>query len=122
PGLDVLQSKAEELRQRISKVRGVSQPRVQSLAEQPTVQVEVNLAAAQRYGLNPGDVRRTATTYFSGLLVGQLYEEQKVFDVVVQGMSSTLSTPAAVADLLIDTPTGDQVRLGDVATVRVAPQ
>jgi CzcA family heavy metal efflux pump len=120
--LDVLHSKAEELRRRISKVPGVVQPHVQVLPQEPTVQVEVNLDAAQRYGLNPGDVRRTATTYFSGLLVGQLYEEQKVFDVVVQGMSSTLSTPAAVGDLLIDTPTGDQVRLGDVATVRVVPQ
>jgi Cu/Ag efflux pump CusA len=120
--LDVLHQKAEELRQKISKVSGVVQPRVQPLPVEPTVEVEVNLAAAQRYGLNPGDVRRTATTYFSGLTVGQLYEEQKVFDVVVKGVPTTLSTPAAVADLMIDAPTGDQVRLGDVATVKVVSQ
>ena len=120
--LDVLHQKAEELRQRISKVPGVVQPKVRSQAVEPTVEVEVNLTAAQRYGLNPGDVRRTATTYFSGLTVGQLYEEQKVFDVVVKGVPTTLSTPAAVSDLLIDTPTGEQVRLGDVASVKVVAQ
>ena len=120
--LDVLHARAEELRQRISKVPGIVQPTVEAQAVEPTVEVEVNLEAAQRYGLNPGDVRRTATTYFSGLTVGQLYEQQAVFDVVVKGTPATISTPAAVSDLLIDTPTGDQVRLGDVASVRVVPQ
>jgi Cu/Ag efflux pump CusA len=79
----------------------------------------VNLATAQKYGLNAGDVRRTATTYFSGLTVGQLYEEQAVFDVVVKGTPATISSPAALANLLIDAPSGGQVRLGDVATIRL---
>src|SRR5207249_10885890 len=99
---------------------GVAGPRVRAQTYEPTIDVEVDLAAAQEYGINPGDVRRTATTYFSGLAVGQLYEEQAVYDVVVRGMPSTLATPAAVADLLIDTPSGDQVRLGDCANGRVA--
>jgi Cu/Ag efflux pump CusA len=64
-------------------------------------------------------VRRTATTLFSGLLVGNLYEDQKVFDVVVRGTPAATSTPGSLADALIDTPSGDQVRLGDIATVRV---
>jgi Cu/Ag efflux pump CusA len=92
---------------------------VQTQAEEPTLEVETNLAAAQRYGLNPGDVRRTATTLFSGLLVGNLYEDQKVFDVVVVGKPSLTSTPANLANVLIDAPSGNQVRLGDIATVRV---
>jgi Cu/Ag efflux pump CusA len=119
PDLSVLHDKAQEVRRRISTVQGVVQPKVQTQAEQPTVEVETNLSAAQRYGLNPGDVRRTATTLFSGLLVGNLYEDQKVFDVVVVGTPSITSTPASLADLLIDTPSGEQVRLGDIATVRV---
>jgi Cu/Ag efflux pump CusA len=119
--LSVLHNKAEEVRRRISTVQGVVQPKVQAQPEEATLEVETNLAAAQRYGLNPGDVRRTATTLFSGLLVGSLYEDQKVFDVVVRGAPSMTSTPARVADLLIDTPTGEQVRLGDIASVRVVP-
>jgi Cu/Ag efflux pump CusA len=119
PDLGVLHDKAQEVRRRISTVQGVVQPKVQTQAEQPTLEVETNLTAAQRYGLNPGDVRRTATTLFSGLLVGNLYEDQKVFDVVVVGMPSITSTPARLSDMLIDTPGGDQVRLGDIATVRV---
>jgi Cu/Ag efflux pump CusA len=119
--LEVLRNKAEEIRQRISSVRGVVQPKVQSQAEEPTLEVQVNLDEAQKYGLNPGDVRRTATTFFSGLLVGNLYEEQKVFEVVVRGTPSMQATPASIEALLIDTPTGDQVRLDEIASVRVVP-
>ena len=120
--MDMLQQKAEELQRRIAKVPGVVDPKVQVQARQPTLQVEVNLAAAQKYGLNAGDVRRTATTYFSGLTVGQLYEEQAVFDVVVKGTPATISSPGALTNLLIDTPSGGQVRLGDVATIRLVSE
>ena len=47
--------------------------------------VRVDLAKADRYGIKPGDVRRAATTLLSGLVVGSLFQEQKVFDVVVWG-------------------------------------
>src|ERR1700682_260424 len=55
--LTVLRTKAEEVRQVVSTVLGVAQPKVQAQTEQPTLEVEVNLSAAQRYGLKPGDVR-----------------------------------------------------------------
>src|SRR6185295_306379 len=77
----VLRKKAEEVRQLLSTVEGVAGPKIQDQAEEPTLQVQVNLQAAQKVGLNPGDIRRAATTFYSGLLVGNLYEEQKVFDV-----------------------------------------
>jgi Cu/Ag efflux pump CusA len=53
--------------------------------------------------------------------VGSLFEEQKVFDVVVWGTPGIRQNLSDVRDLLIDTPTGEHVRLGDVADVRVAP-
>src|SRR6185436_5336578 len=49
------------------------------------------------------------------------FEEQKVFDVVVWGTPDTRRSLSNVRDLLIDTPTGEQVRLGDVAEVRIVP-
>ena len=117
--LTVLRTKAEQVRQRISQIDGVVGAKVQSQIEMPTLEVQVNLAAAQRYGLNPGDVRRAATTYYAGLLVGNIYDDQKVVDVIVQGTPKTQAN-TNIADLLVDTPAGTLVRLCDVATVRVA--
>src|SRR4029453_1069977 len=71
--------------------------------------------------IKPGDVRRAATTLLSGLVVGNLFEQQKVFDVVVWGTPRIRTRGTSVRRLLIDTPEGGHVRLGDVASVRIAP-
>ena len=119
--LATLQSTAEQVRSRLTRVAGVEGPEVRSQPVQPTLQVEVDLTAAQRYGLLPGDVRRAASTFFSGTLVGNLYQEQRIFDVVVWGAPQTRRAPTDLADLQIDTSSGGKVRLGDVATVRIVP-
>ena len=47
------------------------------------IQVKVDLAAAQRYGVKPGDVRRIASTYMAGEEVGDIFNTGKAYDVVV---------------------------------------
>jgi Cu/Ag efflux pump CusA len=53
--------------------------------------------------------------------VGNLFEQQKVFEVVVWGAPETRSSLTSIRQLLIDTPDGRHVRLGEVADVRIAP-
>jgi Cu/Ag efflux pump CusA len=117
-----LQKKANDVRAMLARVPGVASPVVRAIPTQPTADIRVNLDAAQRYGLRPGDVRRDATTLTSGLIVGNLYEQSKIFDVVVWGAQSTRSDLTELGNLLIDTPSGRQVALKDVATVAVAPE
>src|SRR5262249_39188515 len=100
---------------------GIAGSRIQLPVQQPILQIEVDLAKAQRAGIKPGDVRRAAATLLSGVQVGNLFEGQKVFDVVVWGTPGTRHSLSSVSDLLIDTPRGEQVRLGDVADVRIVP-
>ena len=118
----ILQSKAEELRQGLSGIAGVTDLQINLPIEEPTLEVEVDLAAAQRHGINPGSVRRAASTMVNGIQVGSLFQEQKVFDVVVWSTPRTRGSLAAVHDLLIDTPFDVPVRLGDVAQARIVPR
>ena len=119
--LDILRAKGEEVRTLIGGIEGVANPHVSALIEEPNVEIEVDLAKAQEAGVKPGDVRRAAATLLSGMEVGNLFEEQKVFEVVVWGAPETRHSVTSVRELLIDTPGGGHVRLGDVADVRVAP-
>ncbi|HEY0804855.1 MAG TPA: efflux RND transporter permease subunit [Pseudonocardiaceae bacterium] len=119
--LGQLRTTANDVRKLVTNVPGIQNPTVRALAEEPTLEVKVNLDTAQRYGIKPGDVRRTAATYFSGLAVGSIYQNQQIFDVVVEGTPTLRNAPVNLADLLIDTPDGGAVRLGDVAAVDVAP-
>jgi Cu/Ag efflux pump CusA len=118
--LDVLRAQGARVRRAISAIDGVAGPHVLLPPEEPTLQVRVDLARAERFGIKPGDVRRAATTLISGLVVGNLFQQQKVFDVVVWGAPKTRGSVSSIRKLLIDTPEGGHVRLGEVADVSIA--
>ena len=101
--------------------RGIAASHIKLPAQQAALEAQVDIAAAQRHGLKPGDVRRASATLMSGIVVGNLYEEQKVFEVVVWSTPETRHSLSSIRDLMIDTPGGGHARLGDVASVRVVP-
>jgi Cu/Ag efflux pump CusA len=115
----VLRVEAEKLRQALTGVNGVADPRVTLPMDEPTFEIEVDLNSAQRFGVKPGDVRRSAAILLSGMHAGSLFEEQKIFDVVVWSTPDTRHSLSDIRNLLIDTPGGGHVRLGEVADVRV---
>ncbi len=117
----VLRTKAREIRHVLSGIHGLVDEHVRLPATEPSLEIEVSLAAAERYGIKPGDVRRAAATLLSGIAVGSLFQEQKVFDVVVWGTPETRGSLTGLRQLLIDTPAGGHVRLGQVADVRIVP-
>ncbi len=123
-GPDQAQLAAETgtIRALLSKVPGVGNAHIVAQPMEPDITLQVDLPKAQRYGLTPGDVRRASATLFAGLPVGSLYEDQKIFDVVVWGIPNARRTPEDVADLLLDVPGHGHVRLGAVAKVRMVPQ
>ncbi|MGD9704174.1 MAG: efflux RND transporter permease subunit [Acidimicrobiia bacterium] len=118
---EVLRDKAAEVREMLGDIDGIVDPQVELLADEPTLQVEVDLAAAEQHEIKPGDVRRAVATLLSGIEVGSLFEDQKVFEVVVWGTPDTRQNLTSVQQLLVDTPSGDQVPLDDVADVSIAP-
>ena len=116
----VLAAEAAKVQQLMGTIDGVVDPRVEGAPTQPTIEIEVDLDKAQQVGITPGDVRRAEATLLQGIQVGSVFEDQKVFDVIVLGTPATRSSVAAVRSLLIDRPGGGHLRLGDVADVRIA--
>ncbi|MGH3764664.1 MAG: efflux RND transporter permease subunit [Pseudonocardiaceae bacterium] len=117
---DVLAAKAQDVRTQLARIDGVAHPHLDRPAQEPTLLLDVSLAAVQQFGLKPGDVRRAAATLLAGTEVGSLYEGQKIFQVVVWGGPDARHSLSSIRDLVIDTPNGGHVRLGDVAEVGVA--
>jgi Cu/Ag efflux pump CusA len=113
---------AGQLRPVIAGISGVHGTQVQLPIEQPTIDVQVNLDAAALADITPGDVRREAGTLLSGLTVGNYFENQQVFDVVVWGNPAVRASMSSIESLLLDTNNGGHVRLGSVAQISIAPQ
>ncbi len=121
PDLKGIHVKADEVEHALAKIPGIVDLHVQLQSEVPEVQVTVNLAAAQRYGIKPGDVRRASATLLQGEEVGDVFRDGKAYDVNVWSTPETRHSLTSIRKLPIDTPGHGHVRLGDVADVRVAP-
>jgi len=122
PDFDTLRTKAAEVRQALAPIEGLVDLQVEPQVEEPNLEVKVDLPRAARYGLRPGEVRRAASTLVAGLPVALLFEDQKVFDVMVWSTPQVRQNLSSIRELPIDTPSGGRVRLGDVADVRVVPK
>src|SRR5215216_1853484 len=119
--MTVLRAEADKVEKALSGIDGISNVRQILPVEEPTLEIKVNLTTAQTHGIKPGDVRRTVATLLSGIMVGNLFEEQKIFDVVVWGTPDLRNSISDVSELMIPKPDGSQVRLGDVADVSIVP-
>ncbi|MFO0807598.1 MAG: efflux RND transporter permease subunit [Gemmataceae bacterium] len=121
PDMDALRAKAKEAERAMATVEGVTNLKVESQVLVPQIEVRLRPEAAERYGLTPGHVRRATTTLLRGAKVGEVYEGQKRFDVVVWGEPACRDDVTALRSLPIDTPARVLVRLGEVADVLVVP-
>jgi CzcA family heavy metal efflux pump len=119
--LDILRRTADEVRDRMAKIKGVSDAFVEFQEATPQLEVEVNLAAAQRYGVKPGDVRRAASTLVESEEVGDIFRGGRAYDVHVWSTPETRNSVTAIRELPIDTPGGGRVLLGRVARVQIKP-
>jgi CzcA family heavy metal efflux pump len=121
PDLDVLHSKADEISKGLQGIDGVVDAHADFQEDIPSMEVEVDPASAQRYGLKPGDVRRQAATLVASEEVGDIFRGGKAYDVHVWSTPDTRNSLTSMRELPIETPGGDQVRLDEVADVRIAP-
>jgi CzcA family heavy metal efflux pump len=121
PDVDVLQKKAEEIVQKMSTVDGVIDEHVEQVEQIPQIEVEVDVAAARRYGITPGHVRRQSSALLASEEVADIFAGGKAFDVHVWTKQEFRDSFTDVEQLPIDTPSGKQVPLSRVADVRIRP-
>jgi CzcA family heavy metal efflux pump len=121
PDLAGLRTKAAEVQQALTKIDGVIDLKTELHVDIPQLQIKVDLAAAQKHRLKPGDIRRAVSTLLAGEEVGDMFRDGKAYDVNVWSTPETRRNLDSIRALLIDTPDGNHVRLADVADVRLMP-
>ncbi|WP_198035273.1 efflux RND transporter permease subunit [Streptacidiphilus rugosus] len=119
--LGAMRNTAQSVLNQVASVQGVVDPHMDLSVDTPQIQVNVDLAKAAKYGLKPGDVRRQAATVVAGQEMGNVFENNQVYGVYVWSVPSARNNAGAISNLQLDTPAGGHVRLGDLATVQLAP-
>ena len=121
PELDQLRSQAQSVRSAIADVSGVVDLTVQAQVIVPKVDVRFDPERAAAFGLTPGQVRSAAATLIQGTKVGEFYEDQRLFDVVVWGAPDVRRNLDAIRTLQVPVGNGGLVPLSSVAHVEVTP-
>ena len=121
PDLAVLREQAEVVRQALSGIKGTVDVKKDINVDVPHIQVTEKPAEALRYGLKPGDVRRASAVLMAGEEVGDIFSGGRAYDVQVWTTPEWRHSLTSVEQMLLDTPTGQRVRLKDVADVQIMP-
>lgn len=121
PGVETLQQQAQIVAAAVKDVPGITNLQVEPQVLVPQVEIAVKQEAAARFGLTSGEVRRAAVTLLRGTKAGEIYEDQKIFDIAIWSEPGIRADPEALRSLRIDTPSGANIPLSDVADFRIVP-
>jgi CzcA family heavy metal efflux pump len=121
PDTEVLTKKAEEITTKLAKIDGTVDPKVEQIEQIPQIEVEVDVDAAERYGITPGHVRRQSSALIASEEVGDIFHQGKAFDVHVWTQKEFRDSVTDVENLPIDTANGGQVALNKVANIDIKP-
>lgn len=85
----------------------------------PQLQLRVDREAAARYGINVGDVASMIEVAIGGRSIGQIYQNERRYDVAVRFPPDVRSSPDAIGDLTIATASGALIPLSQVARLEL---
>ncbi|QOT79120.1 efflux RND transporter permease subunit [Cupriavidus basilensis] len=83
----------------------------------PNLKIDLDRAAAARYGINAADVAELISTGIGGSPVGQLYVGEKSYDMTVRFPPAVRASASGVGDLMLTAANGAKVPLAQVARI-----
>jgi cobalt-zinc-cadmium resistance protein CzcA len=119
PDLKTLENRAGQVKDILSKVRGITEITVVRELGQPSLIIEPDRAKTARYGLNVSDVNTLIETAMGGTAATQVIQGERQFDLEVRMQEPFRKDMNAIKNLLITTPDGQHLPLSQFANIRV---
>ncbi|MFA8450998.1 MAG: CusA/CzcA family heavy metal efflux RND transporter [Bacteroidales bacterium] len=119
--LNVLSDLAQKTGGLIRNVDGVEDLYVEEVTGLPQININLNRDKIAQYGLDVETVNQTIQTAFAGSSAGMIYEKERRFDLVVRMDASNRDDITDVNNLYVESPTGIQVPLNELAKVSYEP-
>ncbi|MBK7236785.1 MAG: efflux RND transporter permease subunit [Sterolibacteriaceae bacterium] len=113
--LDTLRGLAADMRERLSRISGVTDLQIEKQVLIPQVKIHLDYEQAARYGVAPGSLLRSLQQMIEGERITQVIEGNRRFDLLVRLPEAARDAPA-LENLLMETPTGF-IPLSKIATV-----
>jgi heavy metal efflux system protein len=117
PDLGVLRRLAGQVLDLLKRVDGAADTSIEQEADQPQLRIAVDRGMLSRYGLNISDVQDVIELALGGRVVGSVFEGERRFDATVRYVADARADPSAIGHILVATPAGGRVPLGQLAWI-----
>lgn len=116
--LTTLFAKANLAAAKLKSIPGVADLKVEQISGLPQMLVSYNRARLAQYGVSVASLNRILKAAFAGEAAGVVFEGEKRFDLVVRLDSTYRQDIENIRQLYVDLPSGQQVPLAELATIR----
>ncbi len=117
--LDVLHQKAEEIAALMQQIKGVKDIKVEQIAGQPYLTVDIDRQKIARYGINVADVQEIVTTAIGGKPATQVYEGERRFQLILRFPEPTRNSITTIGDIRVKAASGALIPMSDLATIEM---
>ena len=117
--LDVLKAKGEAVARVLNTIPGAADVNVEKVSGLAYLQVEIDRNKIARYGINVSDIQEVVETAIGGKEASKVYEGMKVFGLNVRFPESARNDVEPIRNILISSPQGALIPLGQLAHVYV---
>ncbi|MNF47421.1 Cobalt-zinc-cadmium resistance protein CzcA [compost metagenome] len=115
--LNILAKKAHEIEEAIKNVPGASDVIIEKTEGLPQMFVQYDRSKIARYGLNIADLNEMIALSFAGKTVGNVFEGEKRFDMVIRLNETNRRDIEDLQNLYISVPNGQQIPLSELAKI-----
>jgi heavy metal efflux system protein len=117
--LKTLEQKANEIQDVMSKIPGIADLGTFEVRGQPNVNLIVDRAAADRFGINVSDVQDAIETAVGGKAVSQILIGEQRYDLTVRYQPQFRENVEEIADIRIVAPSGERVSLAQLCQIKL---
>jgi heavy metal efflux system protein len=119
PDLDVLHDKAEEIATAIHDIPGVKDIKVEQIAGQPYLTIDIGRQKIARYGINVADVQELIVTAIGGKSATYVYEGERRFQLVLRFPESTRNSVGTIGEIRVKAASGALIPMHDLAMIEM---
>ena len=117
--LEVLHDKAEEIASLMQQIDGVKDIKVEQLAGQPYLTVDIDRQKIARFGINVADVQEIITTAIGGRPATQVYEGERRFQLTLRFPEAARNNIGTIGEIRVKSASGALIPMSDLATIEM---
>lgn len=115
--IEVLRKKAEQAVAILSKIQGAKDIKMEQVAGQQYLTIEIDRRKVARYGINVADIQEIVETAIGGKVATEIFEAERRFSLTVRFPESSRNSPEAIGNILVSAPAGARIPLAQLANI-----